>query len=461
MNRRVLLVDDSPSFLDGLIQLLRARFTVHTAADGAEALALCETSGPFAVVVSDQEMPGIRGVQLLARMRESWPDTARILLTGSAELDLAVEALEEGAIFRFMTKPPLPSRLVEAVEAGIRHFRARQEERLLIDQLSFARESMLELTLGLERRLERALGRVGALESFVAGLGQAASLDEIAAQTSVTLRRLFGPRVSQALPVGQADVRLDPPIGPALPESERSILAIVDKSAALAARGWLLRRESEEVQRSTILALARLAEDRDERTGKHLERVSEYCRFLARALCEAGCYTESISEAFISDLALAAPVHDIGKVAIPDAILNKPGPLDEQEWSVMRTHAAIGAKTLEQVLETAGESRFLRMAQEIAWCHHERWDGSGYPRGLAGASIPLAARIMALADCYDALTSARPYKHAWPHAEALRYVAGERGKHFDPRIADTFLSREREVDAIRSRLADQPAASEA
>ena len=210
-------------------------------------------------------------------------------------------------------------------------------------------------------------------------------------------------------------------------------------------------------QHATIYALAKLAEQRDNETGRHLERVSEYCRVLAEGLREDGCYCETITDEWIDVLVRSAPLHDIGKVGIPDAILLKPGKLTPDEWEVMKRHSTIGADTLRSVIGSATHQPFLQMSLEIAWCHHEKWDGSGYPRGLRGVDIPLAARILAMADVYDALTNERPYKRAWSHDEALRWIAQGSGSHFDPRLVDAFTKRVEHVDAIRERLADAPA----
>ena len=177
-------------------------------------------------------------------------------------------------------------------------------------------------------------------------------------------------------------------------------------------------------------------------------RVSAYCRLLARALRSQPRYADVIDDVFIEDIARAAPLHDIGKVAIPDSILFKPGKLDPAEWEIMRTHAAVGAEILRRALEAGEEQGSLHLAHEIAWTHHERWDGKGYPRGLAGEAIPLAGRIMALADCYDALTSERPYKKAWSHEDAVIYLREQRGLAFDPLLTDVFLAHAEELVSI-------------
>jgi putative two-component system response regulator len=157
----------------------------------------------------------------------------------------------------------------------------------------------------------------------------------------------------------------------------------------------------------------------------------------------------------VDHLYKSSPLHDIGKVGIPDAILLKPGPLAPDEMTVMRRHPEIGGDTLRDVIERYEGHRFLRMGMEIAYCHHEHWDGSGYPRGLAGLDIPLAARIVALADAYDTITSRRPYKSASDHEEAVRRIVRDRGTHFDPVLVDVFLRCHREFAEIRGRLTDQ------
>ncbi|WP_334154829.1 HD-GYP domain-containing protein [Tepidimonas sp.] len=145
----------------------------------------------------------------------------------------------------------------------------------------------------------------------------------------------------------------------------------------------------------------------------------------------------------------AAPMHDIGKIGIPDAILRKPGRFEPHEWEIMKTHAAIGAQLLD-----GDDSDLLRMARDIAWTHHEKWDGSGYPRGLVGEAIPKAGRIVALADVFDALTSVRPYKRAWPVKEAVALLREQRGRHFEPRLVDAFLDELPAMLEIRARWAD-------
>ncbi len=197
-----------------------------------------------------------------------------------------------------------------------------------------------------------------------------------------------------------------------------------------------------------LFALARLAELRDSTTAEHLERIGAYSRRLAEAARER-LGDALIDDDFLEDLSRSSPLHDIGKVAIPDAILRKPGRLTPEEVAIMQTHTTIGGDTLRQVLRSHRGPSFLEMAMEIAYHHHERWDGQGYPKRLGGDAIPLPARIVALVDAYDALTSVRPYKPAFGHEEAVRRILADRGSHFDPVLVDLFARIEPEFLDIR------------
>ena len=199
--------------------------------------------------------------------------------------------------------------------------------------------------------------------------------------------------------------------------------------------------ELRETRLQIVQRLGRAAEYKDNETGLHVIRMSHFSQLLALA---AGC-----SPAWAEDLLNAAPMHDVGKIGIPDAVLRKPGPLDAAEWDTMRRHPEIGA-------EIIGEhpSGVLQLAREIALAHHEKWDGSGYPRGLAGEAIPLSARIVAIADVFDALTTRRPYKEPWPVQDALDHIAAQAGKHFDPALVALFAPLLPQLLEIRARWAE-------
>ena len=213
-------------------------------------------------------------------------------------------------------------------------------------------------------------------------------------------------------------------------------------------------RQLERTQHVTVFSLARLAESRDTETGEHLSRIRRYVQVLAQQLAESSEYAEVIDEAFLRELFHSSPLHDIGKVGIPDQILLKPGKLTHEEFEIMKLHAVIGGDTLKAADIEAGKDSFLSMGRDIAYYHHEKWNGKGYPSGLKGNDIPLAARIVALCDTYDALTSRRPYKEAFTHEFAKEIIVPERGEQFEPAIVDAFLAVEHRFRAIQQALRD-------
>ena len=240
-------------------------------------------------------------------------------------------------------------------------------------------------------------------------------------------------------------------------ELQRARAVLRQQNSDLEAEVARRLQENERLRDVSIQALARLAETRDNETGNHLLRTREYVRTLATRLRELPRYAEELDGPAIDLMARSAPLHDIGKVGIPDRILLKPGKLDAEEWNIMKTHAELGAEAIEQAERDAGSGgdlAYLRYAKQIARSHHERWDGSGYPQGLAGEAIPLAARLMALADVFDALSSRRVYKAAWTAEAACELIVEQRGRHFDPEVVDAFLAEFEAFRAIASRYSD-------
>ncbi|WP_031435009.1 HD-GYP domain-containing protein [Methylomarinum vadi] len=206
----------------------------------------------------------------------------------------------------------------------------------------------------------------------------------------------------------------------------------------------MVRKRTEQIHRTRLQVVQRLgmaSEYRDEETGNHILRMSHICVLLAKAIG----WDEDRCDLILN----ASPMHDIGKIGIPDAILLKPGKFDADEWEIMKSHALIGAKLLD-----GDDSDLLRMARDIALTHHEKWDGSGYPNGLAGEEIPQAGRIAALADVFDALTSVRPYKRAWSVEAALAFIKENRGSHFDPQLTDVFEHNLPAIVEIKQRFAE-------
>jgi putative two-component system response regulator len=232
------------------------------------------------------------------------------------------------------------------------------------------------------------------------------------------------------------------------------------KSAELAVRvrtgERILSLETRDV---AIFALAKLAESRDPETGMHLERIRNYSHILTRRLLETRQAPGELTPEYVRLIYLTSPLHDIGKVGIPDAVLLNPGRLNDREFEIMKMHALLGAETLEAALTKYPGAKYLVMARDIAISHHERFDGTGYPRHLVGEQIPLCGRIVALADVYDALTSRRIYKQAFSHDIARLMILRGSDGHFDPRVAQAFIDTEDQFMAVQERLAEDADAS--
>jgi putative two-component system response regulator len=239
-------------------------------------------------------------------------------------------------------------------------------------------------------------------------------------------------------------------------ELKRARQRLQADNALLEAEIALRLRENLVVQDVTIRALARLAETRDNETGNHILRTQQYVELLARMVRMHPRFEQELDEYSISLMSKSAPLHDIGKVGIPDHILLKPGPLTPAEWVVMKTHASLGSDAIARAEADAPHPvKFLTFAKQVARSHHERWDGRGYPDGLAGDAIPLAARLMALADVFDAMISRRVYKPPIPLAEVRASMAGQRGLHFDPELLDAFLAGFEQFCEIARRYPDE------
>ena len=246
---------------------------------------------------------------------------------------------------------------------------------------------------------------------------------------------------SRGFEAGGVDYIVKPVRAPIVRARVRTQLALADQNNELERKVQERTLELNETRLQIIQRLGRAAEYKDNETGMHVLRMSYYSRAIALAL--------DLPAADVETLLHAAPMHDIGKIGIADHILLKPGKLDDAEWAIMRKHPQIGAGIIGK-----HASPLLEMARIVALTHHERWDGSGYPHRLRGEQIPLVGRIVALADVFDALTTERPYKKAWPVEQALDTIRGERGRHFDPRIADAFLGVIPEMLRIRQQYAE-------
>ncbi len=488
MKKRILLVERAEETRAQLLKAIGSRCDLFAVSSAEEAIEACRTVGPFAVAVAEHGPPEVSAFDLLRRVSESWPETVGLLIAPEADATAAARAIKEPHVFRCVTRPCDPAALLSAVDAALSRHEEVERAEAFSEELVFAKESMESITGLLEERMERQTVALRRLHRFAVDLNGARSTREIARLAAVTASDVLRGRgvhvqlweaacggedvgvgaggemspsmhrmaiATQDGEIGEICVDLDSPRGERLSAVETSLLASISSSVAVAVHHELSRRDLDLAQHATILALARLAERRDMETGQHLERVAGYCRLIAEGMRTLGRGLGTITDAFIENLVSSSPLHDIGKVGIPDSILLKPGRLTPEEWVIMKTHAEIGGSTLDSVIHEAGTPGFLTMGRDIAWCHHEKWDGTGYPRGLKGEEIPLCARIVALADVYDALTTVRPYKDAWPHSEAVEWILSRSGAHFDPDVVSAFAARRDEADRIRATLADK------
>lgn len=262
--------------------------------------------------------------------------------------------------------------------------------------------------------------------------------------------------------VGCVDYITKPVSPPILQARVKTQFLLAEARAVLRDQNEVLERKVQErtreltrVQEATMVAFGSLAETRDNETGNHLRRTQQYVRALAQKLQSHPAFRDYLSPAVIDSLFRSAPLHDIGKVGIPDNILLKPGKLTQAEFEVMKTHTRLGRDSIAAAEKHLGQySQFLSMAREIAYGHHERWDGCGYPEGLKGEEIPRSARLMAVADVYDALISERIYKPAYPHEVAVEEIRKGRGTQFDPDVVDAFLETSDELWEMSRKFAD-------
>ncbi len=201
------------------------------------------------------------------------------------------------------------------------------------------------------------------------------------------------------------------------------------------------------MQSGMITFMAEVVENRDDNTGGHIRRTAEYVECIAKELKKQGIYSDILTDRYLNDMVVAAPLHDIGKIHIPDAVLNKPGKLTEEEFEIMKTHTTAGEELLTHAKAELGESGYLNTAVEMAAYHHEWWNGKGYPYGISGEKIPLCARVMAVADVFDALTSKRCYKNAMPLEKAYAIIREESGTHFDPAVVEAFFAATADMEA--------------
>jgi putative two-component system response regulator len=256
------------------------------------------------------------------------------------------------------------------------------------------------------------------------------------------------------LKLGAVDYIAKPLSPPILLARVKNHLALAEQRIALESQVAERTRQIDQAKDAVAFSMGALAEERDNETGNHLKRTQHYVRVLAEELARDPAYGHRLSPKTIDLIVRAAPLHDIGKTGVPDNILLKPGKLTAEEWAVMSRHAMYGKRALEKAEKEIGSTPYLEIARQITYSHHEKWDGSGYPEGLRGDEIPLPARLMAVADVYDALISKRHYKDAMSHEEAIAIIENDRGTHFESAIIDVFLKMHDRFNSIAMRFAD-------
>ncbi|MGR8929975.1 MAG: HD domain-containing response regulator [Gammaproteobacteria bacterium] len=526
ISKRVLFVDDEKWLLEGIKRQLRREIELSLAETAEAALALLEKQGPYAVVVSDYNMPHTNGLDFLNTVYRRFPQTVLIMLTGRAELDLAIDALHSAHLFRFLSKPCSKELLLETVNDALEQYRLRMSESLLKTQLQQANQELNRFNQQLETLIAQKTRALQIQYQHVAKMAQMESSQAVIAmlvETAIelapkqTLTLWLSPQANgqfkryyprdlnpmsincdqtqsglinelgnglrlwqdqagpeQMLSAADASLFVDRPRfsvplqskngligllnfgGPALdyPVDTLDTLAGIANVSATALQSHWHREAFEDAQDAIINALAKLSEYRDPDTGAHLRRLKKYCALTCDALASNERYRAIVTTEFKLDLMRSSPLHDIGKVGIPDAILKKPGNLTTEEFEIMKNHAKIGGDLLAAVYREYPSQSFIKSGMEVAYYHHEKWDGSGYPLGLKGQEIPLSARILALADVYDALTCRRIYKVPFSHERAKLMILTGSGTHFDPDIVAAFLKSEDRFRFFAEQFAD-------
>lgn len=473
MNRTpsILVVDDEPRMCESIKYLLEMEnFEVQTVYTGTGALKFMENKH-FDLFLMDMRLPEMDGFELMAKTFRREPDAPVIVITGNASIDSATKALKMGA-YDYLRKPFEPEDLIKNVKNALEQKRLKDENKAITERLRQSEKRYRTLVhnspdmiytldaagnfVFVNEAVERLLGYdsgelVGRPYKTIMNNGNDISTEDLFNERRTgELVRKDGTRcfVETSLAVVKDQN--------GLPSGCRGIDRDISDRKRLEEDLLDSYRRLQDARVTTILGLARLAEYRDQDTGEHLERIREYARIICEAMSRQPKYSDYITEEYIEDIYHSSILHDIGKVGIPDSILLKPGKLTKKEFEIIKRHSVIGGDALAAVEAQIQGQSFLTLGKEIAYHHHEKWDGTGYPFGLQAEKIPLSARQVALADVYDALTSERTYKEAFSHEKSREIIISERGRQFDPDVVDAFLSREDDFRSIsRMRGADQ------
>lgn len=516
---RVLLVDDDEKLTFILCaHLKRAGFEPLACGSAEEALAQIGEFKPD-VVVMDHTLPGMDGIEAIRLIMSNpdTSDLAIIMLTARSDTENVVLALEVGAQ-EYVVKPFEVSELLARIQSAHRLREAQLQLHKLNGKLSqtvehrtrrlrvlynFTRDlneaatqdAILDLVVDTVKKVtgckrvsillknndgqSLACAKAIGIPEDVASTISVGSGEGIAGKVFESGRTYIASTVSDACDERRynSDSFISTPLIAAslMTQQERlGVLSITDKgdqnpftpdeiecirsiadSGAIALNNQIHYERLQRSVNALLLTVGQLAEYRDNETSNHLNRVSQYARILAIEMQHTPEFEGIVTDEFVDHLHRAAPMHDIGKVGVPDVILCKPDKLTEEEFAQMKEHCRIGRDVLQSAIAQTGPVPILQMCLDIAYCHHERYNGSGYPRGISGTDIPLAARVIALVDAYDAITSRRRYKPAIPHDRAVTIIREERGKHFDPAIVDQFLHCEAEFNRVREEYVDE------
>lgn len=500
------------------LHLRAAGFEVALARDGAEAIHHAQNHLPDIIVmdITMPGLDGIEATRRL-RTDERTEHIPIIILTGKTSTNDLVLALDAGAQ-EYLTKPFDMTELLARVRTVHRLVIARKELDTLNNRLEHEvkiKTRRLEALNDFMQELNQALTREHILDKLVhairdvSGAGRVSVMMLDRAGENLVCERAYGidAAVVKTMRVGalegvagqvfrsgktlsaqtfgdsrdanrhyERSAFVSAPLVTTTPDAPRSMFGVVnvtDKkdegpfsedevdcirsisdAAAIALQSVLRKNQLEESLVVLLKTIGHLAEYRDEETTLHIERVALMTRILAMQLSRGGPYQDEVTDEFVEMIEQAASLHDIGKVGIPDDILTKPGKLTDEEFQIMKTHTDIGRRVLSLPMDGDQPVPLLSMCIEIAHCHHEKYNGKGYPKRIAGQHIPLSARIVALVDAYDAITSKRRYKKERSHEEAVEIIRSDSGQHFDPHVVDAFLQCHDQFDELRARCGD-------
>ncbi len=485
-NRSSILIVDDEYYLGQILAqaLTQERYETVAVTDVDTAIDWLNKKN-FDLVISDIYLPKKTGMDLFSYARDEKMEVPFIFMTGNPNLETAVNFLTQGG-YDYIIKPFMIPNFIRKVKATIQTHREKTKEKNLVNDLKYL----------LDKRINELIIYQDVFESTDDGL-IIIDIEGNIVKVNGGFEKLTGLSTAQLL--DRSLKVLKETVLPGLPVRDIlekiqvktpwrgellgnhgdssgfyvniSFFPIMHKNSEIFAYAGLFKdvtaqRRAEEAlitslrnmnlaQEAIIFGLAKLAENRDSSTGFHLERICNYSKVLAEALQERGQYPEIITSDFINMLYRIAPIHDIGKVGIPDYILLKKGKLTSPEFEIMKSHVKLGYDILKSIHNEYGDTPYLKMGIEVTHYHHERWNGTGYMAGLKGDEIPLSAQIVAVADVYDALTTERSYKKAFSHQKAIQIMKKERGEHFAPNIFDVFADIADRFNTIRLQYSEK------